>query len=406
MNEHPRRNRAPGFMTRAIHHGFDRTTAEGALIPPIYMTSTYAFETSAESEAIAAGESRHPLYGREENPTQSVLEARLANLEGAEACVVFASGMGAVGSLMLSLLSQGDELIVHRTVYSNTFALTQDALPRFGIKVVPVDMSEPANLDAVLSRATRMVYFETPVNPTAEVLDIAAIAARARAVGALVVVDSTYASPALQRPLEHGAHLVLHALTKYINGHGDLLGGAILGDFAMTERVRRHGLRYITGATMSPMSAFLVLRGMKTLALRMERHSQTAQRIAEMLAGHDAVAQVRYPFLPADPGYAAAQRQMASGSGMLSFSLVSGNDGADRFMDRLKLVLRAVSLGDAESLVMRPGALLRGALRADPTARMAGGVDEPMMRLSVGLEDADDLLDDLSRALESVSDAG
>ena len=402
MNDDVLRNRARGFMTRAIHHGFDRTAAEGALIPPIYMTSTYAFETSAESEAIAAGELLRPLYGREENPTQSVLEARLANLEGAEACVVFASGMGAVGSLMLSLLSQGDELVVHRTVYSNTFALTQDALPRFGIDVVPVDMSEPANLDRVLSQRTKMVYFETPVNPTAEVLDIAAIAARARAVGALVIVDSTYASPALQRPLEHGAHLVLHALTKYINGHGDLLGGAILGDFATTERIRRHGLRYITGATMSPMSAFLVLRGMKTLALRMERHGRTAQRIAEMLAGHGAVAHVRYPFLPGDPGYLAARRQMANGSGMLSFSLVSGNEGADRFMDRLKLVLRAVSLGDAESLIMRPGALLRGALRADAGARMADGVGEPMMRLSVGLEDAEDLLDDLSQALEAV----
>lgn len=401
MNGPPRRNRAPGFATRAIHHGFDRAGAQGALIPPIYMTSTYAFEASAESEAVAAGELLRPLYGREENPTQSVLEARLANLEGAEACVVFASGMGAVGSLMLSLLSQGDEVVVHRTVYSNTLALTEDALPRFGIKVVPVDMSEPANLDPVLSRRTKMVYFETPVNPTAEVLDIAAISARARAVGALAVVDSTYASPALQRPLEHGAHLVLHALTKYINGHGDLLGGAVIGDVATVERLRRHGLSYITGATMSPMSAFLVLRGMKTLGLRMERHGGTAQRVAEMLAGHEAVAHVRYPFLPSDPGFAAARRQMANGSGMMSFSLVSGNDGADRFMDRLRLVLRAVSLGDAESLIMRPGALLRGALRADPAAHLAGGVGEPMMRLSVGLEDAEDLLDDLSQALDA-----
>ena len=401
MNGPPRRNRAPAFATRAIHHGFDRTGAQGALIPPIYMTSTYAFEHAAESEAVAAGELLRPLYGREENPTQSVLEARLANLEGAEACVVFASGMGAVGSLMLSLLSQGDEIIVHRTVYSNTLALTEDALPRFGIKVVPVDLSDPANLDPVLSRRTRMVYFETPVNPTAEVLDIAAIAGRARAAGAMAVVDSTYASPALQRPLEHGAHLVLHALTKYINGHGDLLGGAVLGDAATVERLRRHGLRYITGATMSPMSAFLVLRGAKTLALRMERHGQTAQRIAAMLAGHGAVARVRYPFLPSDPGYPAARRQMANGSGMLSFSLRSGNDGADRFMDRLRLVLRAVSLGDAETLIMRPGALLRGALRADPAAHLAGGVDESMMRLSVGLEDAEDLLDDLSQALDA-----
>ena len=398
-----RPNRKPGFATRAIHHGFDRAAAEGALVPPIYMTSTYAFETSAESEAIAAGEVRRPLYGREENPTQTVLETRLAELEGAEACCVFASGMGAVGSLLLSLLSQGDELVVHHTVYSNTFALTQDALPRFGIKVVPVDMSEPSNLDAALSRRTRMVYFETPVNPTAETLDIAAIAARARAAGAMVVVDSTFASPAVQRPLEHGAHLVLHALTKYINGHGDLLGGAVLGDFATVERIRRHGLRYITGATLSPMSAYLVLRGLKTLALRMERHGATALRVAEMLAGQEAVAWVHYPFLESDPGHAAARRQMASGSGMISFGLRSGEDGADRFMDRLRLVLRAVSLGDAESLIMRPGALLRGTRRAEPEARMAWGVDPAMMRLSVGLEDADDVLDDLRGALQGAS---
>ena len=399
MNDIP--NRTRGFMTRAIHHGFDRSRAEAALNPPIYMSSTYAFDTSAESEAIAAGEVRRPLYGREENPTQTVLETRLAELEGAEACVVLASGMGAVGSLLLSLLSQGDELIVHHTVYSNTFALTQDALPRFGIKVVPVDMRRPENLDGVLSSATKMVYFESPVNPTAEVLDIAALCGRARAAGAMAVVDSTFASPALQRPIEHGANVVIHALTKYINGHGDLLGGAVLGDFATTERVRRHGLRYITGATISPMSAYLVLRGLKTLGLRMERHGQTALRIAEMLASHPSVAEVHYPFLPADPGYAAARRQMANGSGMVSFRLGSGAAGADRFMDRLRVVLRAVSLGDAESLIMRPGALLRGARRVEPEARMAWGVEDDMMRLSVGLEDADDLLDDINQALEA-----
>jgi len=360
MSDRP--NRKPGFATRAIHHGFDRTKAEGALVPPIYMTSTYAFETAHESEAIAAGEIRRPLYGREENPTQTILETRLAELEGAQSCCVFASGMGAVGSLLLSLLSQGDELVVHHTVYSNTFALTQDALPRFGIKVIPVDMADPANLDPALTSRTRMVYFETPVNPTAEALDIATLAARARSVGAMVVVDSTFASPAVQRPLEHGAHLVLHALTKYINGHGDLLGGAILGDFDTVERVRRRGLRYITGATMSPMSAYLVLRGLKTLDLRMHRHADTAQRIAEMLAAHPAIAKIRYPYLPTDPAHPAARRQMSNGSGMLSFSLVSGDDGADRFMDRLRVILRAVSLGDAESLIMRPGALLRGTL--------------------------------------------
>jgi methionine-gamma-lyase len=392
-------NHPPGFATRAIHHGFDRTAHQGALNPPIYLSSTYAFEACADSEAVAAGELRRPLYGREENPTQTVLEQRLANLEGAEAGVVMASGIAAISTLFLSMLSQDDELVVHRTIYSNTFALTQEALPRFGIKVIPVDLSHPANLEPVLSRHTRMVFFETPVNPTAEVLDIRAIADRARAVGALTVVDSTFASPAVQRPLEHGADLVVHAMTKYLNGHGDLLGGAVLGAFDRVEPIRRHGLRYITGATLSPMSAYLVLRGLKTLALRMDRHGATALRIAEMLAAHPAVASLRYPFLPTDPSYEVARRQMVNGSGMLSFSLVSGAAGADRFMDRLQVILRAVSLGDAESLIMCPGALLRGTHRVDPSARMAEGVADAMMRLSVGLEDADDLVDDLSQAL-------
>ena len=396
-----RSNHPPGFQTRAIHHGYDPMSEQGALVPPIFMTSTYAFETSADSEAVAAHERAGPIYGREENPTQAVLEARLANLEGAEACVTFASGMGAVGSLMLSLLSQGDELVVHHTVYSNTFALTQDALPRFGIKVIPVDMTDPAALAAVISPRTKMVYFETPVNPTAEVLDIAALSALARTAGARVVVDSTFASPAVQRPLEHGAHLVLHSLTKYINGHGDLLGGAVLGDAATIAAIRGHGLRYITGATISPMTAFLVLRGMKTLGLRMQRHGESGQRVAEMLAAHPKVAALRYPFLPTDPGYAAARRQMSNGSGMLSFSLHSGCDGADRMMDRLGLIARAVSLGDAESLIMRPGSLWRGAKRRAPDARMADGVGEAMLRLSVGLEDAEDILDDLRQALEA-----
>jgi len=394
-----RPNRAPGFQTRAIHHGYDPMTSKGALAPPVFMTSTFAFETTADSEAVAAGESDAPLYGRENNPTQAILEARLANLEGAEAGVVFASGMGAVGGLLLSLLSHGDELVVHHTLYSNTYLLTQDALPRFGIRVVPVDLTEPGNLDAALSDRTRLVYFETPVNPTAEVIDIAAVAGRAHARGARVVVDSTFASPAVQRPIEHGADLVLHSLTKYINGHGDMLGGAVLGDRETIAHIRGHGLRYITGATLSPLAAFLVLRGLKTLQIRMERHAANAQAVAEMLAAHPAVARARYPFLPSDPGFPAAKRQMASGSAMMSFVLRSGEDGADRMMDRLRLITRAVSLGDTESLIMRPGSLLRGRRRKVPGARMPDGVADAMLRLSIGLEDVDDLLDDLLQAL-------
>lgn len=394
-------NRNLGFQTRAIHHGYDPADHLGSVSPPVFMTSTYAFESVAESEAVVAEERDGFVYGRERNPTQALLESRLANLEGAEAGVVFASGMAAVGSLFLTLLSQGDELIVHPTIYSNTVATTGSALPRFGIKVVKADLRDTAALAAAITPRTKLVYFETPINPTAEVLDIAAIASVAHRHGVRVVVDSTFASPAVQRPIEHGADLVLHSLTKYINGHGDLLGGAVVGDAATIHQIRGHGLRYITGATLSPLSCFLVMRGLKTLKLRMQHHASAALSIAQMLSQHRAVASVRYPFLPGTPGHDTARAQMSNGSGMMSLELRSGFDGAVRFMDRLELIQRAVSLGDVDTLIMHPGSLLAARRKVDPNARLTDGVSMNLMRLSVGLEDVEDLLADLTQALDS-----
>jgi methionine-gamma-lyase len=398
MTQPPRRNRPPGFTTRAIHHGYDPAQHQRAVGVPVYFTSTYGFESVAESESVA--EAAGATYAREHNPTTALLEARLAELEGADAAVAVASGMAAVGTLMLSLLSAGDALVVHRTLYSNTYSQVHQALPRLGIRIIAADLSNPGNLDAALRDGPKLVYCETPVNPTAEVLDIAALAARAHAAGARLVVDSTFASPAVQRPIAHGADLVLHSLTKYINGHGDMLGGAVIGDAHTIATLRSTGLRYITGATLSPMAAFLALRGLKTLALRMDRHAATAQAIAELLAAHPAVAWVRYPGLASSPGHAAALRQMANGSGMMAFALKSGFEGARAFMDRLHLVTRAVSLGDAETLIMHPGGLTAARARSNPAARLAEGVEPEMMRLSVGLEDAQDLLDDLEQALD------
>ncbi len=386
-----------GFQTRAIHHGFDPAEHHRAVTPPIYMTSTFAFESVAQAEAVA--EQGGATYAREHNPTTAILEARLAELEGGEACVVVASGMAAVGTLLLSLLGQGDTIAVHATLYSNTFAMAHDGLPRFGINVVPVDLSDPANLDGVLNPSVKLVYFETPVNPTAQVLDIAAIAARAHAAGARVVVDSTFASPAVQRPLEHGADIVLHSLTKYINGHGDMLGGALIADAATIDRVRGTGLRYITGATLSPLAAFLALRGLKTLKLRMDAHGANALSVAGMLEAHPKVAWVRYPLLRSNPAHDVARRQMANGSAMLSFGLHAGFDGARRMMDGLSLIARAVSLGDAESLIMHPASLTYARRRKRPQARLATGVTEDLIRLSVGLEDLEDLLADLEAGL-------
>jgi methionine-gamma-lyase len=386
-----------GFSTRAIHHGYDPAHNARAVSPPIHMTSTFAFDGVAEMDAAAALGGR--LYAREHNPTTALLESRLANLEGAEDAVVLASGMAAFAAFSLSLLSQGDELIVHRTLYSNTTTMTEQGLPRFGINAVPVDLSNPANLDAVLTPRSKGVYFETPVNPTGDVLDIEAIAHRARQAGLLVIVDGTFASPALQRPLQHGADIVLHSLTKYISGHGDLLGGALLGTHDLIEKIRDRGLRYITGAVLSPMASSLILRGMKTLPLRMDRHGSTALAIARMLEAHPAVAWVNYPFLASHARHSIAKRQMSAGTGMLSFGLRGGFEAARRFLDNLKLITLAVSLGDVETLIFHPASLVRARLAVRPEARLQRGVEDDLIRLSVGLEDQADLLRDLEQSL-------
>ncbi|MBR1231848.1 PLP-dependent aspartate aminotransferase family protein [Bradyrhizobium sp. AUGA SZCCT0182] len=386
-----------GFSTRAIHHGYDPALNARALSPPIHMTSTFAFDGVAEMDAAAALGGR--LYAREYNPTTALLESRLANLEGAEDAVVLASGMAAFAAFSLSLLSQGDELIVHRMLYSNTTTMTEQGLPRFGINAVPVDLRNPANLDTVLTPRSKGVYFETPVNPTGDVLDIEAIAHRARQAGLLVIVDGTFASPALQRPLQHGADIVLHSLTKYISGHGDLLGGALLGTHGLIEKIRDRGLRYITGAVLSPMASSLILRGMKTLPLRMDRHGSTALAIARMLEAHPAVAWVNYPFLASHARHSIAKRQMSAGTGMLSFGLRGGFEAARRFLDNLKLITLAVSLGDVETLIFHPASLVRARLAVRPEARLQRGVEDDLIRLSVGLEDQADLLRDLEQSL-------
>jgi methionine-gamma-lyase len=395
-----RPNRNLQFSTPAIHHAYDPNEHQGAVAPPVYFTSTYTFPTIEEMDAAAAQGGL--LYAREHNPTTEILEARLANLEGAEAGVVVSTGMAAVGTLLLSLLSQGDEIVVHKTLYSNTLSLMGEGLPRFGIKVVPADLGDPRNLSGAFTSGTRIVFFETPVNPTAAVLDIAAIATAAHKVGALVVVDSTFASPAVQRPLELGADLVLHSLTKYINGHGDVLGGAVLGRRDLVAKIHGHGVRYLTGATISPMAAALVMRGLKTLSLRMGRHAASALKVAEFLEAHPAVAWVSYPYLRSNPRYSLAQRQMANGSGMMAFGLKRGFEGARVLLAHLELITRAVSLGDAESLISHPASLNHARKRIRPEATLAPGVGEDLIRLSVGLEDEADLIHDLQQALAQI----
>ena len=394
-------NRKLGFSTRAIHHGYDPASEHGALTPPIFMTSTYAFESAEAGGEMFRGERPGYVYGRTRNPTQALLEERVASLEGAEAALALATGMGAITATMWTLLSAGDQVVLDHTVYGNTFSFFTHGLPRFGVDVRLADLTDPANLEAVITEKTKVVFFETPANPNLRVIDIAAISAIARAHGALTVVDNTFSTPALQRPLDHGADLVVHSATKFLGGHGDLLAGLVVGPADTVHQVRQHGLRYLTGATLSPMAAFLIMRGLKTLEIRMARHSESAMRIADTLAGHRAVASLSYPWREDFAQRDVARRQMTGGGGLLAFELKGGMAAGLAFMNHVDLVTRAVSLGDSETLVQHPASMTHSSY--SPEERAEHGLSDGLVRLSVGLENVEDLLDDIGGALDAAS---
>ncbi len=389
--------RPAGFATRAIHAGYDPASEGGAVTPPLHLTSTFAFDTVEVGGARFAGTAEGHVYSRISNPTLDLLERRIADLEGGEAGLALASGMGAITSVLWTFLAPGDEVIVDTTLYGCTFAFLHHGLARFGVKVRHVDLGDPARLSAALGPATRLIYFETPANPNMRLVDIAAVAAIARPAGVRVVVDNTYATPLLTRPLELGADLVVHSATKYLGGHGDLVAGLAAGRAEDLHRVRLVGMKDMTGAVMAPFNAQLVLRGLKTLSLRMQRHCASAQTVAEWLAAHPAVAAVHYPGLPDFPQHALAARQMAAFGGMIAFELRGGQAAARVMMNRLAMIRRAVSLGDAESLIQHPASMTHSTYTA--AERAAHGISDGLIRLSVGLEEPADILADLAQAL-------
>ncbi len=386
-----------GFATRAIHHGYDPLENEGALTPPLHLTSTFAFETAESGAQAFAAEREGHVYSRISNPTLDLLEARMATLEGGEAGLALASGMGAITAALWTLLSPGDELIVDRTLYGCTFSFLHHGLARFGIKITHIDMTDPQNLTEAITAQTRMVYFETPANPNMRLVDIRAVCDIAHDAGALVVVDNTYASPYLTRPIGLGADVVVHSATKYLGGHGDLVAGIAVGSAELIGRIRLEGMKDLTGAVMSPFNAMLVMRGLKTLALRMEQHSKTAAEVADWLASHPGVATVAYPGLASFPQFDLAQRQMARPGGMIAFEVQDGMAGGLALMNRLRLIHRAVSLGDTETLIQHPASMTHATY--SPEERAHHGISDGLVRLSIGLEDADDILADLDQAL-------
>ena len=388
-----------GFATTAIHHGYRPEDHHGALVPPIYLTSTFTFPSAEQGGRCFAGEAEGYIYTRIANPTLALLESRMAALEGGAAAVAFGSGMGAITATLWTLLRPGDEILVDKTVYGCTYAFLHHGIGEFGVRVTHVDMTDAAAVEAAMASRPKVVYFETPANPNMRLVDIQAVAAAAHRTGALVVVDNTYCTPYLQQPLALGADVVVHSATKYISGHGDVTAGvAVAADAELGDRIRLQGLKDMTGAVLSPQDAALLLRGLKTLALRMDRHCDNALAVARLLQAHPAVAKVSYPGLAEDPQYALAQRQMRKPGGMIAFELHGGIAAGRAFIDALQMVACAVSLGDAESLAQHPASMTHSTYTADE--RAAAGISEGLVRLSAGLEDTDDLLADVHRALD------
>jgi cystathionine gamma-lyase len=378
-----------GIDTIAIHAGNDPDPTTGAIMVPIYQTSTYVQD--------GPGGHKGYEYSRTGNPTRAALEANLAALEGAAHGLCFASGSAAAATLIHSL-SAGDHVIAGDDMYGGTFRLFDKVFERLGISFTYLDLTEASNIDAAFRPGTKLVWLETPTNPMLKLVDIADVCARAHARGVAVAVDNTFATPALQRPLELGADLVVHSTTKYLGGHSDVVGGAILmNDEAWRERLAF--LQNAVGAVPGPMDCFLTLRGTKTLPLRMERHSQNAQIIAELLADHPAVSRIIYPGLPDHPQHELAARQMSAFGGMVTIVLKGGYDQAVRLLKATRVFACAESLGGVESLIEHPSSMTHASIPPEQRAEL--GMDDGLVRLSVGIESIEDLTRDIERGLSA-----
>ena len=393
-----------GFNTRCVH-GTSRNDARWRksrpVSTPIFQTSTFAFENADHGAAIFAGENDGFLYTRLGNPTQEALEDRMAAIEGGEAGLALASGMAAATTAVLTLCESGDHIVSGDTLYGGTHQLFTHTLPRLGIRVTEVKADDPANFAAAITEKTKLVYLESPANPTLVLTDIAAVAAVAHEHGIPVLVDNTFCTPYLQRPLELGADIVLHSATKYIGGHGDAIAGVLVGSEEFITRARFETLRDV-GGCISPFNAWLLIRGLKTLPVRMDRHCANAAIVAEWLETQPMVTKVIYPGLKSHPQHELAKRQQSGFGGLVSFH-VAGNDvltpreAGKVVMDNVELCTLAVSLGDVDSLIEHPGTMTHSTYSEEELLNV--GIDPAMIRLSVGLEDPQDIIADLAQAL-------
>ncbi|MDP4550950.1 methionine gamma-lyase [Alkalihalobacillus macyae] len=386
------------FETRTIHDGYEDKSHHNSLAAPIYQTSTFTFETAEAGERRFAGEDPGYIYSRLGNPTVRMLEERIASLENAEAGLAFGSGMAAVSAVLLNLVKSGDHILCSEGVYGCTFGLLKMLEEKFSIDhdLLPLDSVE--QIRSAIRPTTTVIYIETPINPTLKLIDLEMIVSVAKEYGIQVVVDNTFSTPYLQRPLEFGCDIVLHSATKYIGGHGDVVAGLVAGSKDAMTSIAKSTQKDI-GGILSPFDAWLLLRGLKTLPLRMDRHCSNARSIVENLSSHPRVKKVMYPGTETSPSHAIAKKQMKYPGGLISFELNGGKQEAQEFMNKLKMIKIAVSLGDAETLIQHPSTMTHAVVPEDERRRM--GISDSLIRISIGLEAWEDIWEDVLQALEA-----
>lgn len=390
-------DRDVGPGTASVWAGEGHAGDGAPTVTPVVRGVTYGYDDLEGWTDAALGHRSGHIYSRNTNPTVAVFEEKLRLLEGGEAATAYSTGMAAISGTLFALLSKGDRVVSIRDTYGGTNKIFNDWLPRFGVEAVLCETTDHDQIEAEIERGARIVYLESPTNPTLKVLDIARLARAGHAAGAVVVVDNTFASPLNQRPLELGADIVLHSATKFLGGHSDALGGIACGSRELIDRL--YAYREINGATLDADSAYMITRGMKTLELRVARQNDNAMRIAEFLSGHPGVARVYYPGLATDPGHEIARRQMTGFGGLLSFDLPGGLAAVGRFVERLRFAHRAASLGSVGTLVGPPATTSHVELTIEE--RKAAGIPEGLIRYSVGIENAEDLIADLDQALSA-----
>ena len=389
-----------GLGTTAIHAGTLKNLY-GTLAMPIYQTSTFIFDSAEQGGRRFALEEAGYIYTRLGNPTTTVLEDKIAALEEGEAAVATSSGMGAIASTLWTVLKAGDHVVTDRTLYGCTFALMCHGLTRFGIEVSFVDTSNLDEVKNAMKENTRVVYLETPANPNLKIVDLEALSKLAHTnPNTLVIVDNTFATPYMQKPLKLGADIVVHSVTKYINGHGDVIAGLVITNKELADQIRFVGLKDMTGAVLGPQDAYYIIRGMKTFEIRMERHCKNAKKVVEFLNKHPKIERVYYPGLETHPGHEIAKKQMKDFGAMISFELKGGFEAGKTLLNSLKLCSLAVSLGDTETLIQHPASMTHSPYTKEE--REAAGITDGLVRLSVGLENVEDIIADLKQGLEKI----